>query len=56
MLYPLATIISYLSRVYGLSAGDLVYTGTPEGVAALHEGDGLQLQLDGLIAAHWQVS
>src|SRR5699024_11515785 len=32
MLYTIAEIISYLSHVYGLSAGDLIYTGTPEGV------------------------
>ena len=56
MLYPLATIISYLSQVYGLTAGDLIYTGTPQGVAALHTGDVLHLQLDGVVSADWTVS
>lgn len=56
MLYPLATLISHLSQLYGLSAGDLIYTGTPQGVAALHAGDVLHLQLDGLVAADWTVA
>jgi 2-keto-4-pentenoate hydratase/2-oxohepta-3-ene-1,7-dioic acid hydratase in catechol pathway len=56
MLYPLAIIISYLSQTYGLTAGDLVYTGTPQGVAALHAGDVLHLQLDGVLSADWTVA
>ncbi|WP_287876928.1 fumarylacetoacetate hydrolase family protein [Aquitalea sp.] len=55
MLYPLATIIHYLSQTYGLTAGDLIYTGTPQGVAALHAGDVLHLQLDGVVSADWTV-
>ncbi|MBV8680382.1 MAG: fumarylacetoacetate hydrolase family protein [Aquitalea sp.] len=56
MLYPLATIISYLSQTYGLTAGDLIYTGTPQGVAALQAGDVLHLQLDGVVSADWTVA
>ena len=56
MLYPLATIINYLSETYGLTAGDLIYTGTPQGVAALHAGDVLHLQLDGAVSADWAVA
>lgn len=56
MLFPLATIISYLSQVYGLTDGDLIYTGTPQGVAALQPGDVVQAQLDGLVTADWTVS
>ncbi|WP_293764608.1 fumarylacetoacetate hydrolase family protein [uncultured Aquitalea sp.] len=55
MLFPVAYIIHYLSCVYGLQEGDLIYTGTPEGVAALHAGDALQLSLDGLLKAFWRV-
>ncbi|WP_174875577.1 fumarylacetoacetate hydrolase family protein [Vogesella oryzae] len=55
MLYPVATIISYLSRTYGLQAGDLIYTGTPEGVGPLQPGDQLQLALQHGPQAHWQV-
>lgn len=55
MLFPVAAIIAYLSRIYGLQAGDLIYTGTPEGVAAVRSGDKLSLTLDGLASAEWSV-
>lgn len=56
MLFPLSTLIAYLSRVFGLSAGDLIYTGTPEGVGRLQPGDTLALSLPTLIDARWQVA
>ena len=56
MQFPVATIVSYLSRIYGLRAGDLVFTGTPEGVGRLQGGDRLQLELPGLLQAEWQVA
>ncbi|PIT13943.1 isomerase/hydrolase [Snodgrassella alvi] len=43
MIFSCRQIISYLSRVYGLQAGDIIYTGTPEGVAAIKSGDELEL-------------
>lgn len=55
MLYTIAEIISYLSHVYGLSAGDLVYTGTPEGVGQLAAGDTLNLTLENLITADFKI-
>lgn len=56
MLFPVPAIIHYLSTVYGLSAGDLIYTGTPEGVAAVKPGDRLHLALQGLVSAEWSVA
>lgn len=38
MLFPLPVLVSYLSRQYGLSAGDMIYTGTPAGVGPLQAG------------------
>jgi 2-keto-4-pentenoate hydratase/2-oxohepta-3-ene-1,7-dioic acid hydratase in catechol pathway len=35
MIFDLATVLAYVSRVMTLEPGDLVYTGTPEGVSAL---------------------
>nr|WP_303802899.1 fumarylacetoacetate hydrolase family protein [Snodgrassella alvi] len=43
MMFPCAEIISYLSEVYGLQAGDIIYTGTPAGVTAIKSGDELEL-------------
>ena len=56
MLFPLAQLISFLSQHYGLTAGDLSYTGTPEGVARLQSGDALALSLDGLAQAQFTVA
>lgn len=55
MLYPIAEIISYLSTIYGLSEGDLIYTGTPEGVGELNAGDQLNLTLENFISADFSI-
>lgn len=41
-------IIMHLSRLYRLSAGDLIFTGTPSGVAALDRGDRFEATFPGL--------
>ena len=42
MLFPVDKIIAYVSRFYTLKIGDLIYTGTPAGVGAVHIGNHLQ--------------
>ncbi|WP_293396160.1 fumarylacetoacetate hydrolase family protein [Nevskia sp.] len=39
MLYPVAQQIAILSQSWSLEPGDVIYTGTPKGVAALKPGD-----------------
>jgi len=39
MVFTVAEVIHELSRLYTLQAGDLIFTGTPAGVAALVRGD-----------------
>lgn len=39
MIWKTAEAISYLSSLFELKAGDLVFTGTPEGVGAVLRGD-----------------
>lgn len=56
MIYEIPYILEYLSSRFTLQAGDLIYTGTPAGVAALQRGDVLQLRLDGLIEACFKVA
>ncbi len=56
MLFPLEVIIAHLSRLYGLQEGDVIYTGTPEGVGPLRSGDTLTLTLDGHPGAEWKVA
>ncbi len=41
MIYDFDFIVSYLSRFFTLKAGDLIFTGTPAGVAAVKIGDTL---------------
>lgn len=48
MIWNVAEIIEHLSAAWTLAPGDLVYTGTPEGVAAVVAGDRLEARIDGL--------
>lgn len=41
MIYKLEKIVSYLSHIFALRRGDLIYTGTPAGVGAVQTGDEL---------------
>lgn len=48
MIWPVADVISHLSRLVRLEAGDLIYTGTPAGVAALQPGDQVRGGVEGV--------
>ena len=39
MIFPVAELISYLSGIFTLRPGDLIFTGTPKGVSPLTSGD-----------------
>ena len=41
MIFPVARIVAFLSTVFTLEPGDLIYTGTPEGVGPVHDGETL---------------
>lgn len=43
MLFDFRTLCAYIHQRFGLSEGDIVYTGTPAGVGPLMAGDRLQL-------------
>jgi len=42
MIFSCDELIRFIDEHYGLGAGDLIYTGTPAGVAALHPADRLE--------------
>ena len=42
MIFPIDEMIAYISRFYTLRMGDLLFTGTPEGVGPVAIGDHLQ--------------
>ncbi len=48
MIWNIPESISYLSGLFELKAGDLIFTGTPEGVGAVVKGDKLVGQITGL--------
>jgi fumarylpyruvate hydrolase len=48
MIWPVGPMLAELSRYFELKAGDLVFTGTPEGVAAVKPGDRLVGRIEGL--------
>lgn len=48
MIFTVPQIIAELSKLFELKAGDLIYTGTPAGVAALQRGDTWRARLEGV--------
>lgn len=48
LIWSVAETISYLSKYFKLEAGDLIYTGTPEGVGPIVVGDLMEGSIDGL--------
>ena len=48
MIFNIPYIISYISKYITLQAGDIICTGTPEGVSPLTPGDIVQCSIEGL--------
>ena len=48
MVFDIPTLVSYISGVMTLEAGDLVLTGTPEGVGTLAPGDVVEVEIAGV--------
>jgi 2-keto-4-pentenoate hydratase/2-oxohepta-3-ene-1,7-dioic acid hydratase in catechol pathway len=55
MIFKVDEIISWLSSVFTLSCGDLIFTGTPEGVGQISPGDRLELALGDVVKASFEV-
>jgi fumarylpyruvate hydrolase len=48
LIWSVAETIAYLSTLFELQPGDLIFTGTPEGVGAVVKGDMMKGGVDGL--------
>ncbi len=48
MLFSVPFLVSHCSHLFTLYPGDLIYTGTPEGVAQVQAGDDMVAAIDGL--------
>jgi fumarylpyruvate hydrolase len=49
MIMPVNRIVAYLSSIFVLEPGDLIFTGTPEGVGPVKIGDVIEAEITGLI-------
>ena len=48
MIFDVPTVLAYITRFVTLEPGDVVLTGTPEGVGALAPGDRVEVEVEGI--------
>jgi 2-keto-4-pentenoate hydratase/2-oxohepta-3-ene-1,7-dioic acid hydratase in catechol pathway len=48
MIFPVARIISHISAFATLEPGDVIATGTPEGIGRVRPGDRVEVEIDGI--------
>ena len=56
MIFSFDKIIAHVSRFVTLNEGDIIFTGTPQGVGEVHVGDNLELFLEGKSMFVFQVN
>ncbi|MEX2502817.1 MAG: fumarylacetoacetate hydrolase family protein [Trueperaceae bacterium] len=56
MIFSVAEVLAYVSRFLTLSPGDLVLTGTPDGVGPLTVGDRVEVRIEGIGSLHTDVA
>lgn len=55
LIWSVAETVSYLSRFFRLEPGDVIFTGTPEGVGALKKGDFIAVGVERLGELHVKI-
>ena len=55
MIFSCVELISFVSQEISLQVGDIIMTGTPEGVSALYEGDRLEVELTNYLTGEFSV-
>ncbi|MFP4385446.1 MAG: fumarylacetoacetate hydrolase family protein [Spirochaetia bacterium] len=48
MIFPVEKILSFISKNFTLSEGDIIMTGTPSGVGPLSDGDVVEIEIEGI--------
>lgn len=46
MIFKIKFIIHYISSIFGLQKGDLIFTGTPAGITKLNPGDNVEAEIE----------
>lgn len=49
MIFKIEKLIEFISSIFTLERGDLIYTGTPEGVGKVINGDLIEAEIDGIL-------
>ena len=55
LIWSVPDVIAFLSRLVRLAPGDLIFTGTPDGVAAVERGDVLEGSIEGVGAVRTRI-
>ncbi len=48
LIFNCETIVSFISRYVALSAGDVIYTGTPAHTSRMKPGDVVEVEIEGI--------
>ncbi|MFB6148948.1 MAG: fumarylacetoacetate hydrolase family protein [Halobacteriales archaeon] len=56
LIFPIPELIAEITRFMTLEAGDVISTGTPEGVGPLADGDRVTIEIDGMPALEHDVA
>jgi len=55
MIFKINKLISYISSIFSISKGDLIFTGTPSGITKLKHGDILEASLENYLNLKIQI-
>jgi 2-keto-4-pentenoate hydratase/2-oxohepta-3-ene-1,7-dioic acid hydratase in catechol pathway len=56
MVFKPDILVSYISKIMTLTPGDIILTGTPEGVGAMQPGDAVRIEIEGIGSLSNQVT
>lgn len=56
MIFPVAELVAFTSSIFTLEPGDLIYTGTPDGVGPVQDGDVLDARITHCAPLHINVT
>jgi 2-keto-4-pentenoate hydratase/2-oxohepta-3-ene-1,7-dioic acid hydratase in catechol pathway len=48
MVFPVATLVSFISQIMTLRPGDVIATGTPAGIGPMAPGDVVEIRVEGI--------